>query len=99
MTEHYASGNWHVSEGKEEQFLGLWREWLEWTRDNREGFRAARLIREESDPRHFISFAEWNSLDLRAAWKNDPGFAERQTACRALCDEFYGSDYTVAVEI
>src|SRR6266568_8149200 len=38
----------------------------------------------------FISVAEWEDEDSRAAWKQTPEFAEKQMVCSALCDDFYG---------
>ena len=99
MAEHYASGNWHVQEGKEDEFITRWTEFLEWTRKDHPALESARLIRDAGDLRHFISFAMWKDPDARAAWKESSGFAQRMGACRQLCDEFYGSDYESAVVI
>ena len=96
MTEHWASGSWQITPGKEEEFVQRWTEFLSWTRENREGFNQARLLKDHKDPQHFVSVAEWESPEARAGWQNDPGFPERMGACRALCTDFYGSDYTLA---
>ena len=97
--EHYASGSWLVAAGNEDEFLARWRAFLEWTRDSMPGFRTARLIRDTDNPRHYISLAHWDSAEQRAAWKASPGFREKMGACRALCDDMSGSDYTEAVHI
>lgn len=99
MGDHYASGNWHVSDGKEEEFVERWTEFLRWTRETQEAFGTASLIRDEKDPRHFISFADWKDPGARDAWRQSPGFMERFSACRELCDEFYGGDYRRAVTV
>jgi len=46
-----------------------------------------------------VSFAEWTDEASRNAWKQSPEFAARISACRALCDEFHGSDYHRATSV
>ena len=95
----YASGNWIVTQGRESDFVARWEEFLEWTKAEAPGFRWASLIREGEDPRHFVSFAEWDSVDALRAWRGLPAFAEKLGACRALCDEFRGADYEQAARV
>ncbi|MGH2757872.1 MAG: antibiotic biosynthesis monooxygenase [Actinomycetota bacterium] len=90
---HFASGNWHVKKGEEEKFVERWTEFLRWTRETQPALVSASLIRDEKDPAHFVSFAEWKTSGGRDGWREAPGFSERFSACRALCDDFYGGDY------
>jgi heme-degrading monooxygenase HmoA len=99
MAESYASGNWHVSEGSEEEFIQRWREFLEWTRDNADGFHEASLIRDDGDPRHFVSFARWDSAEAQAAWRSLPEFPQKMGACRHLCEEMTGGPYERVVAV
>lgn len=99
MGDAFASGNWHVKDGKEDEFIDRWHEFLGWTQETHPALIAASLIRDLSDPGHFLSYAEWSDEDARRSWKETEGFAERFGACRALCDDFYGSDYVRAVAI
>jgi heme-degrading monooxygenase HmoA len=99
MPEPFASGSWYVTEGKEDEFVERWTEFLGWTREDHSSFVEASLIRDEKDGRHFISFARWENPDARAAWKESPGFMERFSACRALCDDLQASDYNRVVVI
>jgi Uncharacterized enzyme involved in biosynthesis of extracellular polysaccharides len=99
MTEHYASGSWRVSEGKESEFRERWAEFLVWSRETTPGLVTARLLRDRGDPRHVVSFAAWTSAEAREAWRQNPGFAERFGACRALCDDVYGADYDCIVSV
>lgn len=96
MTKAYASGNWHVGDGKESEFVDRWREFLGWTRENHPTLNWATLVRAEGDSSRFVSFAEWETSEARDAWKNSKDFMERFTACRELCDEFQGGDFTLA---
>jgi heme-degrading monooxygenase HmoA len=97
--ESYASGNWLVEGGSEDQFISKWSEFLEWTRDNAPGFQGATLIRDASDPRHFLSFARWNDDASQEAWRALPEFREKLGACRQLCEDFQGGSFRRAVSV
>ncbi|MEU8528729.1 MULTISPECIES: putative quinol monooxygenase [Streptomyces] len=102
MTEDskfWASGNWRVSEGKEDEFVERWTAFLTWTKKDNEGFRFARLIRDAGEPGHFISFASWSDEESMAAWKTKPEFGEHFGACKALCDEMRAGSYVLAVSV
>ena len=99
MSEGFASGNWCVTAGREEEFVARWTAFLEWTRVSAPGLRSARLIRDVEDPRHFVSFADWESADAMGRWRSLPGFIEKLEACRDLCEDFRGSNYTVAAAV
>ena len=95
----WASGNWSVKPGQEQEFVDRWREWLEWSRDNVPGFQTATLIRDVQDGRHFVSFSDWADVESREAWKNSDGFREKFAVCRDLCDGFQGGDFGLAVSV
>jgi heme-degrading monooxygenase HmoA len=97
--DHYASGDWVVTAGNEQAFLGRWTEFLGWTRAAAPGLRWARLIQDADNARHFISFASWDSQEALRSWRSLPEFAARLGACRALCDDFRGGDYTVVATL
>jgi len=95
----YASGNWVVTKGREEEFVRRWTEFLQWTRASFDELGSAHLIRDEETPAHFVSFATWQSVEALREWRSRPEFALRMGACRALCDDFRGSSYTLAVVV
>jgi heme-degrading monooxygenase HmoA len=99
VTEPFASGSWYVMQGKENEFVDRWTEFLTWTRKTQPALVEASLIRDEHDARHFISFARWQDAGARNAWKESPEFMERFTACRSLCEDFQASDYGRLVAI
>ncbi|MFL5796438.1 MAG: antibiotic biosynthesis monooxygenase family protein [Actinomycetota bacterium] len=99
MTESYASGNWHLQQGKEDEFIQRWTEFLEGTRNEHPALVSAQLIRDEADTAHFLSVSQWESTEAREAWKQSAGFQERFQACRALTDQFESSDYSPAVSL
>jgi heme-degrading monooxygenase HmoA len=95
--EHYASGNWLVYEGKEEEFVTRWKDWIGESTESVPGFGSARLIRSVASPRNFLSFSDWKSAESRDTWKASPEFARGMAACRELCEDFQGGDFTGVV--
>jgi heme-degrading monooxygenase HmoA len=99
MGEVYASGNWHVMKGKEDEFIERWTEFLQAARKSEPGLVSASLIQETTDPSHFISESEWADEASREGWKKSAEFAKTLGAARALCDDFYSGDYVRKVTI
>jgi len=95
-SEFWASGNWTVKAGSEDEFVERWRAWLDWTSKNAAGFRSATLIRSEANGSRFESFSDWDDADARAAWQNSDGFIERMTPVRELCDDVETANFTRA---
>jgi heme-degrading monooxygenase HmoA len=96
---HFASGDWIVSGGREQEFVARWTEFLEWARQGVPGLGSAHLIHDSDNPNHFISFASWESREAMDGWRARPEFATRLGACRELCDDFRGSSYTLAAAV
>jgi heme-degrading monooxygenase HmoA len=91
MSERFwASGHWQVKEGKAEEFIQQWKEWLSRSSENVPGFHHARLLRSLASPQQFTSISEWETAAARDVWKASPAFREGFEASRALCDEFLG---------
>ncbi|MFC7446350.1 antibiotic biosynthesis monooxygenase family protein [Rhodococcus daqingensis] len=102
MTEqsrYWASGNWRVADGKADEFVERWAEFLTWSKEANDGFLSARLIRDRQDPNHFVSFAAWRDPESMDAWKAQPGFAERFSSCRELCADMQGGNYELACAV
>jgi heme-degrading monooxygenase HmoA len=77
MSERFwASGHWQVKEGKTEEFIQQWREWLSRSSENVPGFYHARLLRSLASPQQFTSISEWETAAARDAWKTSPAFRE-----------------------
>ena len=94
MADAYASGNWHVKNGKEKEFVERWTEFLQWTRKDHPAMQHATLIQDAGDTGHFISTSEWEDEASRAAWKQSPEFAKMFGATRELCDDMSSIDAT-----
>jgi heme-degrading monooxygenase HmoA len=93
---YYTSGRWVVKEGREDKFIGRWREFTEWAAREADGAGSFTLLRQAEAPTHFISFASWASPDAIAAWRGSADFGRYMGACRELCDEFQPTDHTLA---
>jgi heme-degrading monooxygenase HmoA len=99
MADAYVSTHWHAKTGSEAEFTARWREALTWTKDNFAGLEHARLLRDEDDPAHFVSFIEWEDGAWVDRWQADPGYAQRLAGLAALCDEVKGGGYEEAVRV
>jgi quinol monooxygenase YgiN len=95
----FTSGDWLVKAGNERAFIDVWTEVADWCLEHAPGARSFRLIRDEKNPRHFISFGEWEDFDSISVARGQPGFLEPFRQCQRLCDRFSGSDYTVALAV
>ena len=72
--DQYASGNWHVQAGSEDEFIARWQAFITESAQTTPGFGSARLLRDADDPRHFLSFSDWADATSREAWKASPEF-------------------------
>jgi heme-degrading monooxygenase HmoA len=92
----WASGRWQVKEGKADEFIQRWSDWLSRTSKDIQGFRSARLLRAEDDPQRFTSVSDWDDEASRNAWQASPGYREGFESVGELCDEFMGGNFAVA---
>jgi heme-degrading monooxygenase HmoA len=95
----YTSGIWVVREGNEDEFISRWTEFTEWSLANAPGAESFLLIRQDADPRQFISFGAWEEADAVSAWRATPEFQRRLGACRELCEDFKGVDHTLVAAV
>ena len=98
MSEVYSSGAWIAKEGESDEFVEAWREFARWL-NTMPGAGTARLTRDLSDPRRFLSFAPWNSLDAMRTWKAAPEFREYMAGGQAHVDEFTPSELELVAEV
>ena len=52
------------------------------------GAGTARLTRDLSEPRRYLSFAPWESAEAMQAWKSAPEFGERMALVQKHVAEF-----------
>jgi heme-degrading monooxygenase HmoA len=84
---HYTHTTWHVKQGREEEFVRCWEEWVEWS--HREGLQApALLLRDTESPQKFVSFGPWESAAAVGSWRALAGYQERVARLREAVDGF-----------
>ena len=91
----YSSVNWLVKEGSEEEFVGRWTAFVEWSLKNAPGVESAILVRDSANPHRFLSLGAWDTAEAMQAWRQMPEFQELFGACRELCDEVQVHSYTL----
>jgi heme-degrading monooxygenase HmoA len=95
----YASGQWTVKSGRNDEFVAQWTEFVTWSLNTFGEFAHALLLHDATDPQHYMSVGRWNSKEQMDAWRADPGFQENIGKCVALCDNFQPFEYTVAAHV
>ena len=100
MTDAYVSTHWRVQNGREDEFVQMWREALTWTRESYgNALEHARLLRDDDDASHFVSFLEWANREVIDRWSDDPEKQQRQEALEQLCTDVDGSSYAEATRV
>ena len=98
MAETYTMGFWTAKPGEEDTFAAAWTEFAEWIK-KQPGVNTLRLVRDVKDPSKFISFANWNSIELVHVWKATPEFKERIGRVKKHTDEFTAAEAEVVVHV
>jgi heme-degrading monooxygenase HmoA len=98
MSEVYSSGAWIANEDEGEEFVSAWTEFARWL-GTMPGAGTARLTRDVSDPRRYLSFAPWESAEAMQAWKSNPEFRERMAAVQKHVAEFTPSEFELVAEV
>jgi heme-degrading monooxygenase HmoA len=90
----YSSGRWTVKDGKEEEFIAAWLDFVGWAMKTHPEFEPPVLLKDDGDPKDFISVGPWADKKSRDAWRADPEFKPRIGKIVALCDDFTPHDMT-----
>ena len=97
MAKTYTHSVWAVKLGQEDEFVRRWRDLAEWSA--LQGLSgAATLLRDFDDPRLFVSFAPWESLETVANWRGSRGFHERIARLHEVVDGFEPRTLIVVAE-
>lgn len=99
MTKPYTLGDWHVKVGSEEVFVAAWLEFAEWTSANFPDCTFAKLLRDESDPGHFVSVGPWSDTGAVTAWRGHPDFQVRVNHLRGMLESFVPYSMNLAGEV
>jgi heme-degrading monooxygenase HmoA len=95
----YSSGEWLVRPESEQEFIERWTSFIEWTLKEAEGAVSFVLVRSTEEPRKFLSLGAWESQQAQEAWREMPRMQVMLGHCRALCDEYDTSRYTLAARL
>jgi heme-degrading monooxygenase HmoA len=90
----YSLGIWTVKQGKESEFIRVWNEFAQWTKDNQDGAREAVLVQDMINPRKFFSFGPWRGLKDIDAWRKTKEFSDAFKKFRELCDDIQPNTLT-----
>ncbi len=99
MGQPYTLGNWVAKPGREEEFVAAWQELADWTRGEFGERSSAKLLRDMADPRRFVSFGPWDSLEAIDAWRALPGFKESVSRIREFLESFEPVTLEVVAEV
>lgn len=99
MGQLYTSGLWTAKDGREDEFVSAWRELAEWTLASVPESKWGKLLRDRDDPRRFISFGPWDSMEAIESWRELPGFQERVARIRELLESFEALTLEAAAEV
>ena len=87
MSQAYTHTTWTVKPGLEDEFVRRWTEWVNWSA--LQGLSApAKLLRDVDDPRRFVSYGPWRSIDAARQWRAMPGFHQRISRLQEVVERF-----------
>jgi heme-degrading monooxygenase HmoA len=87
VLDTYTHTTWRVRPGLEEEFVGRWTDWVDWSRLKGLGAHA-RLLRDVDNPGTFVSFGPWVGTDAVRNWRSLPGYQERVARLREVVESF-----------
>jgi heme-degrading monooxygenase HmoA len=97
MANTYTHSIWTVKPGQEDEFVRRWLDLAQWSA--MQGLSgSATLLRDFDDPRRFISFGPWESLERVARWRTSTGFNERVARLHEVLDGFEPRTLIVVAE-
>jgi len=94
----YTLGIWKVQAGRENDFV---RAWSEMANNTKADFTesVATLLQDMDEPRTFISFGPWESLEQIEQWRSSDTFKNGVGRIRSLLDDFTPHTMQIAARI
>jgi len=93
----YTSGDWHVTPGKEAEFVRAWQSFAQQSVSD-DATSQGTLLRDNADPSHFISFGNWPDAQTVESWRSSSAFQENFAKLRALTESAQIKDYEIAAQ-
>jgi heme-degrading monooxygenase HmoA len=85
--QHYSHTVWIVKPGQEAEFVKRWSAFEEWSAA--EGLSArGKLLQDVDEPRRFISFGPWETLQAIRRWRMLPDFQEHARRLGEVLEQF-----------
>jgi len=84
----YTLGVWTVKRRRKDDFVAAWRSLAQWTIEAELGATHATLVRDHANPRRFVSFGPWGSVEVVERWRAHPGFRDHFAAIDETLDSF-----------
>jgi heme-degrading monooxygenase HmoA len=97
--DFYTLASWHVQEGREAEFLRIWKEELAAAFRNVTPAAQGTLIQSLEDPCQFYSFGPWESLEQMEAARRDVQVREAIEKLMAICDTAKPGPFRVVLTI
>lgn len=88
VNQKYTLGIWFVKPGKEQEFIGEWTSFAEWTSKNIPGAEKGYLLQDEKNAARFVSFGPWSNEKSIQEWRATNEFKSFVLKAKELCDDF-----------
>ena len=94
----YTLGVWTVRPGREDEFVAAWDQLGQWTLE--QGYDThGTLVRDRDNPKRFISFGPWRSVDEAQRWRDTEGFRQRLARIEETLESFEPGTYDVVMSV
>ncbi len=81
-------GIWTVKAGKERSFIEEWSAFARWSLKNQPGAVSGYLLQDATNPQRFVSFGNWENLEVIKEWREHPEFKAFVEKVKILCEDF-----------
>lgn len=92
----YSLIDWHVKPGRESEFVEKWKEVAASNIVENDPNGWAKLLRDEQDPTHFVSLAEWPDVHTVGQWFESERFKQRRDQLRDLVETVTPGNFSQA---
>jgi heme-degrading monooxygenase HmoA len=98
MGDIYTVGIWTVKPGREHEFVRLWSSLGTRTLEDHPG-SVGTLLRDRRDPRRFVSFGPWDSLEEVEEWRGSAAFQETVGELGELLEHFEPGTFDLVLRV
>ena len=88
MSTVYTYADWLIREGREDEFVRTWSEFVDWSTTDTDAALGGMLLQDSSDRRRFISIGPWKTADAAYEWFRKPELEARSAKLRELAERF-----------